>query len=230
VTVFGIWADHGSVVASGYFNNAGGNSRADGIAVYNGIGWYNVGTSANGADGPVSLNTTMFCVRVLGSKLYLGGLDSSIADNTMLGFAASFRFRQPDLLITTTSSYIGNDIYNTTGKGQTKSLTVHRTQTGTFTVEFVNDGLATDTYKVKGPGSSGAFSVKYFAGATDVTAQVVAGTYSLTMAPPDFRYLTIKVTVGAGATVGSFKSFLLTATSQGGGLAKDAVKAKVTAS
>ena len=36
VVVYGIWADNGAVVASGYFNNAGGLAKADGVAAFNG--------------------------------------------------------------------------------------------------------------------------------------------------------------------------------------------------
>jgi hypothetical protein len=232
VIVYGIWADHGTVVASGYFNNAGGLSKADGIAAFNGTNWTNVGTSASGTDGPVSLNTQMLCVRVVSGKLYLGGLDSSIADSTMLGYAAWYRYRQPDAQIkTATSAFAGNNIYNTTGKKQTKSLTVHRNQTGTFSIQIANDGFVADTITVKGPGSSGGFTATYLAGATNVTAQVVAGTYTMNDLPSGAsRTLTLQVTVGGSVSVGAVKSFLVTASSTGAGTTKDAVKAKVTAS
>ncbi len=232
VVVYGIWADHGSVVASGYFNNAGGLAKVDGIAVYNGTAWTNVGTSASGTDGPVSLNTQMLCVRVVGPLLYLGGLDSSIADNTLMGYAASFRFRQPDAQIAAGgSAFAGDNIYNTTGKKQKKSLTVHRSQAGSFSIKIFNDGLATDSLTIKGAGSSGAFAVKYISGTTDVTAQVVAGTYTITnLGAGASRTLTLQVTVGSGAVVGSSKSFVVTTTSTGAGAAKDAVKATVKAS
>ena len=60
----------------------------------------------------------------------------------MNGYAASYRFRQPDGQIKTgTGAFVGNNIYNTTGKKQTKGLTVHRNQMGTFSIQFSNDGF-----------------------------------------------------------------------------------------
>jgi hypothetical protein len=231
VAVFGIWADHGSVVASGYFNNAGGNAKADGIAAFNGTTWTNVGTSASGTDGPVSLNTTMFCVRVVGARLYLGGLDSSIADNPMMGSSAWYRFRQPDGLIKVgTGAFVGNNIYNTNAKNQIRSVTVPRGQSATFTIQIVNDGLAMDSFNLKGGQSGSGFTARYTVGGVNVSGQVNTGTYPFSLAPGATKTVTLQVSVGSGAVVGSSKSFLVTATSTGGGTARDAVKATVKAS
>ena len=73
--------------------------------------------------------------------------------------------------------------------------------------------------------------VTYLDGATDVTAQVVAGTYAINnLNPGAAKTLTLKVKVPSSASVGSSKSFKVTTTSTGGGSAKDAVKATVKAS
>ena len=230
-SIYAIAVDHGTVIAAGFFNNAGGQARMDGIAAFTDGSWTNVGTSANGANGPVSLNTLMLSLRVVGAKLYLGGLDSAIGDAAMNGYAASFRLRQPDAQIATTAAFVGNGIYNTTGMQQARSRTVHRNQTGTFSIKVGNDGLGVDSFTVRGPGSNGRFTVRYFRGPTDITAQVLAGTYTIAnLAVGGNRTLTLRVKVAAGAPVGSNRSFLITATSTGGGAPKDAVKATVIAS
>ena len=232
IAVYSVLVDQGTVVIAGYVNNAGGLAKADGIAAYNGSSWINVGTSASGTDGPVSLNTQMNALRVVGNKLYLGGHDSSIGDSAMNGYAAWYRSRQPDGQIAVgTGAFVGNNVYNTNAANQTRSLTVQRTQTGTFPIRISNDGLSPDTFTVKGAGTSGAFTATYFIGAVDVTARVVAGTYAINnLAAGASRTLTLKVKVGSGAVVGSSKSFLVTTTSTGRGTPKDAVKATVKAS
>ncbi len=230
-SIYALAVDGGTVIAAGFFNNAGGQARMDGIAAFRDGSWTNVGTSANGANGPVSLNTLMTSLRVVGSRLYLGGLDSSIGDATMNGYAASFRLRQPDAQIASTAAFVGNGIYNTTGAQQARSRTVHRNQSGTFSVKIGNDGLGVDSSTVRGAGSNARFTVSYFSGNTNITAQVVAGTYPIAdLAAGGNRTLTVKVRVAAGTPVGTSRSFLVTATSTGAGAPKDAVKATVIAS
>ena len=230
--IYGLAVDNNVVFATGYFNNAGGNAKQDGIAAWYGNQWLNVGTNAAGTDGPVSLNTLMTSVAVVGSKLYLGGLDSSIADNTQAGYVASFRLRQPDAQIKTTTTFAGNNIYNTTGANQTRTRTIHRGQSGTFTIKISNDGgPAGDGFTLKGPGLGGGFTVHYLDGTTDVTAQVVAGTYTVLPIPATTsKTITLKVTVGSGVAVGASHSWLVLATSTGSGTPKDAVKAIAKAS
>src|SRR5262249_55431488 len=137
-----------------------------------------------------------------------------------------------DAQVGTTAGFVGDNIYNATGSQQSRSLTVHRTKTGTFSVKIANDGgLGADSFKVKGTGSGGGLAITYLAGATNVTAQVVAGTYAISnLAPGGSKTLTMKVKVASGAKVGSSRSFLVTATSSGGGSPKDAVKAVVKVS
>jgi uncharacterized membrane protein len=150
----------------------------------------------------------------------------------MISNIGSFRYRQPDGQIKTASTaYVGDNIYNATGASQTRSLTVHRNTTGSFTIAFTNDGIVNDNFLVKGAGSGGGFTVKYLNGATDITAQVVAGTYAFTnVAPNTSRAITLQVTVASSVTVGAVKAFLVTASSSIAGAAKDTVKASVTAS
>lgn len=231
-SIYALVADDGTVVAAGYFNNGGGLAKADGIAAFVGSTWKNVGTNAAGTDGPVSLNTTMLALRVAGAKLYLGGLDSSIGDGSMNAFGAWYRIHQPDGQIKTpTTSFAGNNIYNATGASQTRLLTIHRGNTGTFSLMIQNDGLAPEAMPVKGPGSGGGFTATYLDGATNVTAQVVAGTYSTgSLGAGASKTLTLKVKVGTGVAVGASRSWLVVATSSAAGTAKDSVKATVKAS
>ena len=229
--IYALATDGSTVFAAGFFNDAGGQARMDGVAAFVDGSWTNVGTSANGTNGPVSLNTLMTSLRVVGARVYLGGLDSSIGDGAMNQYVASFRLRQPDAQIASTAAFAGNGIYNATGAQQARSRTVHRNQAGTFSVKVGNDGLDVDSFTVRGAGSNSRFTVTYFRGATNITAQVVAGTYAIAdLAAGGSRTLTVKVRVAGSTPVGTSRSFLVTATSTGTGAPKDAVKATVTAS
>ncbi len=129
---------------------------------------------------------------------------------------------------------LGNNVYNTTGAGQTRAVTTARGTSKTLVVRVGNDGLTTDGFNVRGPGSAGGFTVKYLKGAsgtTDVTAAVVAGTYHMSKVVPDrSAVLRLVVTVAAGTPPGTVGSWLVTAKSRRSTAVTDAVLARVTAS
>ena len=226
LSIWDIALDGPRVFVVGSFTNAGSHAKVDGVAAFASGAWTNVGTDAAGTDGPAQ---RVRAVEVIGARLYIGGLDTSIGGGSLNVCAAYFRLRQPDGQIATTGAFLGNNVYNTTGKGQTRSLTVHRNNTGTFKIKVTNDGFATDTFSVKGPGSSGGFTATYKDGATTITAAVVAGTYSFSLAPGASKTINLTVKVGSGVSVGASKSWLVTATATGLG-PKDSVKAIVKAS
>src|SRR5262249_1964863 len=72
--------------------------------------------------------------------------------------------RQPDNLIklSSESTYLGDNVYNTDGTGQTKNSTVKAGRTATFNIQFQNDGTATDSFTVQGAGNSTGFTVRYY--------------------------------------------------------------------
>jgi hypothetical protein len=230
-SVYALAVDQGTVFAAGFFNNADGNPKIDGIGAFTAGAWTNVGSNETGTNGPVPLNTLMTSLRVVRDQLFLGGLASAIGGSTKNGFASWFRLRQPDGLIAVgTGAFVGNGVYNTTGAGQTKHKTVHRTKTGTFRIKVTNDGFSADTFDLKGAGSAGPFNVTYLSGTTNITAAVVAGTYSTgSVGAGGSRTIKLKVKVTSGASVGATRSFLVSSTSTGAGAPKDTVKATVEA-
>jgi len=141
---------------------------------------------------------------------------------------------RPDAQIRTSSSstWAGNNVYNTTGVGQTKLLKEPGGHAATFYERVQNDGTgAADAFRLKGAGSTTKFSVKYFVGTTNVTSGVVAGTYRTgSVAPGGFsKVLKIVITPKRAARAGDLEADLITATSTHTSTKKDAVKAKVKA-
>jgi hypothetical protein len=135
--------------------------------------------------------------------------------------------RRPDGRIRKGSgSFIGNNIYNTTGANQTKSGSAASGSTIAFGISIQNDAAATDSFKVFATGATTSmYGVRYFRGTTEITTAVVAGTYAVPSLAPGATYLiTAKAKVNSSATVGSSVTRLVTITSVGDGTKQDAVK------
>ena len=138
---------------------------------------------------------------------------------------------KPDaqIRIGSTGTFVGNDIYNTTGTGQTRSTTVGNLGASTFYARVQNDGNLTEPIKVKGTAGTTRFTVAYFAGTTNITSQVVAGTYqTAALAPGGKTNIKIVITARSGAPIGSTIIVKVKETSTTTTTAKDAVKATVT--
>ena len=135
--------------------------------------------------------------------------------------------RRPDGRIRLgTGAFVGDNVYNTTGAGQSRTGSAAKGKTITFGISIQNDGSGADRFKVKATGAAAsAYTVKYFHGTTDITAAVVAGSYLTPSLAPGATYLiTARVTVKSTAAVGSSVTRLVTLTSVGNSVKKDAVK------
>jgi hypothetical protein len=137
---------------------------------------------------------------------------------------------QPDGRIGTSTKVakmVGDNIYNGTGKHQSKSGTAKIGKSKAFYVSVQNDGNATDSITLKGLKASKGFVVKYYVGKKDVTKAVVRGTYQLQnlAAGATAKSLKIVVKVKPTAKVGAIQKLKVTATS--GVSAMDVVKGKL---
>ena len=137
---------------------------------------------------------------------------------------------QPDGMIrpSTSSIYLGNNIYNITGAGQSAAKTVAVGYTATYYVKLQNDGTRSDAIKVKGCAGANGFTVTYKVGTLNITTQVAAGTYQTTsLGVGAYKTLTAKVkasTLARGQTL----TCLITATSAGDATRTDVVSAATT--
>lgn len=125
-----------------------------------------------------------------------------------------------------TEGYRGGNVYNTTGTGQSRTVASPRGTTVTFQIKAQNDGNLTEAFQVKGPaGNTSAYRVRYYAGTTEITDQVVAGTYfTPALAPGASHVVTAKVKVKPGAPAGSSLSRVVKVSRTGTPTVKDAVK------
>jgi alpha-tubulin suppressor-like RCC1 family protein len=117
---------------------------------------------------------------------------------------AAVRIRPDALIRLGNGALAGNDVYNATGTGQTRTTTVRANGTATFTVRAQNDGNTSQVFEVAGRGGTNRYTVTYRRGATNVTAAVVAGTYATpSLARGARQDLTVTIRARAGAPVGA---------------------------
>ena len=140
------------------------------------------------------------------------------------------RIRKTDALVRLgTGDFVGNNVYNSSGSNQSASTAIAGSAK-TFTVRIQNDGNAGDTFTVKGLANSSKFVVVYKRGATDITSQVVAGTYSTgAIAAAATHDITVSITAKSVAAAGDSVSRTITVTGTSGGTV-DAVVVKATRS
>jgi hypothetical protein len=220
-------ATSGSLVfAAGSFQNANGQATADEIAWYDGVRWRPLGSNGAG-NGPLGSQANALAVynhRIVAGGNFLNGGGDGLAD-----FLGSYAILRPDARIGVAAAgpFVGNNVYSSTGVGESKAIGVPRGMSGTLYADIQNDGLVADTFLVHGTGTASGFSVAYFTGTTNVTTQVKAGTFSTGRLAPG-AHRTIRVVVKVAATSAASATFLIRATSAPG-TQPDAVKAVVKA-
>lgn len=146
---------------------------------------------------------------------------------------AALTTRQPDGRIRKGSGpLIGNNIYNTTAVGQTKTATVAPGTTVSFHISIQNDTNVHDSYTVVPTRYVTLyFNVKWLHGTTDITSQIFTEAFTTPqVAGGDAYGITVKVKVKAGAPKGASVGSLVTITSVGDTFKADAVQFTVTAS
>jgi len=138
---------------------------------------------------------------------------------------------QPDGLICTGATYIGDGIYNSTGVGQSHARSVRAETAAAYLLAFENDAPFSDSFVVTGTAGAGAWGVKYvdLGTGTDITASVTGTgwTTPLTAAGGSLG-IRVEVTPGLSAAGNAEFSVLVTATSAADPGKSDTVKGTST--
>ncbi len=138
--------------------------------------------------------------------------------------------QRPDAWVSTSpcSSYVGNNVYNSTGTRQTRTVTGRPGQTRVFHVRVYNDGNAVNTFVLRGSRARSGSTVRYLAEGRDVTGSMLANAgRRIRMGPGLSTSLTVRVTPGRTAATGSLKPATVTATWRGDGTRTDVVRGQV---
>jgi probable HAF family extracellular repeat protein len=138
--------------------------------------------------------------------------------------------QQPDGLVSTrpSAAYVGDNVYNSTGTGQTRTLAARRGTKRAFYVRVHNDGTVPNTISLRGSGSPPRSTVRYFRRSTDVTAPMrSAAGLTFHLPPGGFRQVRVVTTVGPRAGIGSRKAATVTGGWTGDGTRTDVVRTVV---
>ena len=138
--------------------------------------------------------------------------------------------QRPDGWISTavSSGYAGNNVYNTTGYRQGKTLQARWTQVRTFYARVYNDGNVKNTFVLKGSAAPSASTVQYYSGTTNVTSAMrSAAGWRVTLNPGAYRLVKVRIKVLRGAALGSLKVAKVSGSWTGDGTRSDLVKAVV---
>lgn len=153
----------------------------------------------------------------------------AVMDAQALSTPRTLATYQPDGYIQEVGgSWLGSDVYNTTGKGQTRSVHLDRRSTVTFELGVQNDGSVDDSFNVDGCRSARGFAISYYDGAFNLTDQITPGTYQTTAQPPGLLAAGIYMDIKAKASTESGDKFRCSVEfwSNGGGIA-DVVAGRV---
>lgn len=127
------------------------------------------------------------------------------------------------------SYFLGNDIINSDGTYQTKTLYAEAGATAVFDVRVQNDGFNADTFKVTGPAGGSGWTVTYYdalTGGNNITSSVTGSGWTTPSLTQGSTY-DLRVVVSPDSTLadGETKDLLIVATSVGDGTKSDTVKA-----
>lgn len=114
-------------------------------------------------------------------------------------FSPPAPYPHPDarIKVGSTGTYVGENIFNTTGAGQTVTGRAPNLHSVTYFVSVQNEGIVAEPLRVKGSASAANYTVRYTVGGVNVTSGVVAGTYRTpTVAPGAAVLMKVVVTVG----------------------------------
>ncbi len=221
----------GKIVAAGV-----GGSFYFGVARYNADGTLDTSFGTNGtrftavstfgSDGfALAIQPTDGNIVVVGDA-YGAGYDFALARYLVGPAVPSY---QPDGSIKLgKGSFVGDNIYNSAGTGESVVAGAARGTKKSFTVRIENDGSATDSITVLGAGAQKGFAVTYKRGSANITSQVLAGTFTVSgLAPGGSITITLSIAVKSTAAVGSTHSWLVGFTSTTDAAKKDGAVARV---
>jgi hypothetical protein len=125
---------------------------------------------------------------------------------------------------------VGNNVYGSSATQGVRQAVSRHARSVSAIVRFENDGNPADRITVHGTAGSPKFRVRYFAGGTEVTGRVTAGTYRTpSLLPGQASRLRVKVIRTGAAQVGDQRIFRIRGTSVGDAHRWDAVRTLVHA-
>ncbi len=153
----------------------------------------------------------------------------SSGENTTCTFTQTKRLPDASIALSSGGSYTGTGVYASTAQAnQTLNQAVTGSQAKSFYVHLTNSSADNDSFNVFSTlTGSTKFAVKFFVGATDVTARVNAGTYIVSLNAGQTVTLQVQVKALAGTPAAAMRNIDLTMKSKSS-TSKDVVRGHVT--
>ena len=139
------------------------------------------------------------------------------------------RIFRPDALIKAKrdTRFLGNNVYNTTGRNQTRVLSGTRGSLRYFTIKIQNDGNGREAIRLASTMSGAGVRFTFLRGTTPITYEVTHGTYQANLDPGRSFTVRLIFKVTTQASFGSRQLMRLTVEAVSKPAVKDAVKAYV---
>ncbi|HEX8549955.1 MAG TPA: pre-peptidase C-terminal domain-containing protein [Abditibacteriaceae bacterium] len=197
------------------------------LAAYSGTSVGALTQIAANDDASTSTNTSAITFSAVATRVYYIAVDgfSGATGTVVLRWTQGDKGQADVQVKTATSDFVGNNIYNSTGNSQNQTQTVSPGSTATFFVRLQNDGNVLDQLTVKGTNlNQPDRKAKYFYLGSEVTAQVVAGSFKTpSLRPGGVADLKVDVSF-TSFTVATLETVAVTATSVKTPAASDTVK------
>jgi len=159
--------------------------------------------------------------RKLRQSFVIGTTDAEVLAKANANQKRINPYRADALIKASGGTFKGNNIYNTTGAGQTVGGKT------TYVIAIQNDGIRTDSFRIKGAASKNGFKVTYLPSSgtgNSITYAVTHGTYVKRYLDPGERaYIRLVITLPS-TSEGQSAEFPITVTSVGNTYVKDVVK------
>lgn len=124
---------------------------------------------------------------------------------------------QPDVLVRTSPEaiYTGDNVYNITGVGQTKALTVPVGKPAVYLFKLVNDGPTSDSFTLTATAGDTAWNVQYFAMSSNapLTDQLTASGFTVSLSPGGSIGFYVRVIPNNQPNAGTAKALFVSAVS-----------------
>ena len=216
-------------------------SGADITKAITSAGGWKTAMLAPGASLSYTLNVTPDNTVIVGATKTLQVQATSCMDGTKTDVVAAMTavkaIYQPDLLVYATgdAAYIGGNIFNTTGAGQTRGLTITPNVAAVYYFHVLNAGNSTDTFTVKASAAASGWKMVYKDLTTtlnDITTAITStvGWSSGPLAPGAYKFFSVQVTPDNTVMCSAVNTVMLTAVSTNDSTKQDMVKALTTAS
>jgi len=156
--------------------------------------------------------------------------DAALRDSVQaITSAPPLPIQKPDAAIRTgaESEYSGDNVYSTTGAGQTKTQLANTATAALYYVNVQNDGNVAEAIKLKSSAAPSGWTLKYFNNETnaEITSAIIgsSGWNTAVLAPGATQVLRLEVKPSSSVAGGVKSNVTLTATSTGNTTIKDVV-------